>query len=102
MDKGDNVDLRCPDCGNNSTYHVNDVIAIPNKYVILIATVVLIVACPIIGYFIYDYLFNINWSYSFLSFSGIILFPVTVYGMLLKSDRTAVSGFNRSRLRDKN
>lgn len=101
MEKGENFTLTCKKCNDSSKYHVNNFTAEPNKYVLLIAGIIFLIATPLIGYFIYDYLFRMAWIYAIVAVLGVLLIPVTVYGLLLRDDRNKCNSFNRTKMSEK-
>ena len=100
MDKGEILEFTCKNCGAKDKYHVNRFRAEPNKYLLLGALLVLLIGTPIIAYYVYEYLYKTNWSYSIHVLALVIVVPVTAYGLLLKDDRTKRNAFNWSSLKE--
>lgn len=93
MKKGDNLELRCHECGKQSKYHLNDVRASKSKYllpIMLSISVVMAIAGTVI-----------LWDFGWVA-SATISVPFMMWFATISSEEKNISGFNLHRISDKN
>ena len=97
--KGEYLDLTCNNCNTADKYHVDSLSASPGRLAQIVALLIFIVGTPTILLFIWEPLWTLTWSYAILAIAGLLLIPVTIYGLILKDDQRKVSSFNRHKLK---
>jgi hypothetical protein len=97
--KGEYLELTCKNCNTTGKYHVDSLSASPSRFTQIVAFLIFILGTPTLIYFIWEPLWTLTWSYAILAIAGLLLIPVTVYGLILKDDQRRVSSFNRHKLK---
>ena len=97
--KGEYLELTCNICNMADKYHVDSLSASPSRLAQIVALLIFIVGTPVLLFFIWEPLWTLTWSYAILAIAGLLLIPVTVYGLILKDDQRRVSSFNRHKLK---
>ncbi|MCZ4409463.1 hypothetical protein O3Q51_11630 [Cryomorphaceae bacterium 1068] len=97
--KGEYLDLTCKKCSSTDKYHVDSLYAQPSRFTQITAFTVFVIGTPLILLLLWETLWKIKWIYAILVLAGLLLVPVTIYGLILKDDRMRVSSFNRHKLK---
>jgi hypothetical protein len=98
-EKGEYLELTCKQCGSAPKYHVDELKAKPSRLAHIVALVIFLVGTPLMFMVLREPLQRTAWLYALAAIVGLLLVPVTVYGLIMKDDRTRVSTFNRHKLK---
>ena len=97
--KGEYLELTCNNCNTTDKYHVDSLSASPSRLAQIVSFLIFIIGTPTLLFFNWEPLWALTWSYAILAIAGLLLIPVTVYGLILKDDQRRVSSFNRLKLK---
>ena len=95
MRYGENKELTCKKCNNKSLYNISDIKATESNIPRLIGLIVFLCGTPLLIFFLWDYLW-IKYIYAVVSMATLILLPVSIYRILIKSEENKTRFFNQS------
>ena len=97
---GSHIDLTCRKCGHKDLYSVNELQAVENKLLRILALILFLGGTPLLWFLILKYAGssrNIYFYAGLIALSGI---PLAVFSILLKEQGKKIRRFNRFQIRD--
>jgi hypothetical protein len=89
--KGEFIELSCMNCNTTDKYHVDRLSTRPSWLAHVFALTILLIVTQLLLFFIWEPICSLTWSYAIIAIVSLLLIPVTLYGLILKDDRTRVS-----------
>jgi hypothetical protein len=107
FDKGKKIELTCKKCVSRNNYHPNELRAIKNKFISILAFLISIIGTITILYFIREYYFDhkeyieSNKNYSSVGkLFGFLVIPIIVYQLIEKSQEKNIKRFNSYKIKE--
>ena len=91
---GKNPELQCNYCNETHKYNLNEIKAVPNKILLLIASAIFLIGTGLTIYFLWDYFFKTSDIYSIAVLAGMIGFPYLIYEAINSIHRQKINYFN--------
>jgi len=99
MNDGETIKLNCKSCGERNLFTVDEFYAKESKLAKIIAGLIFLIGTPFVLFLTYPILSESRNHYIIYVISGLLLFPVIVYAILKKQERTRINSFNRIKLK---
>jgi hypothetical protein len=96
--KGEVIKMNCPGCHTTSDFHVDDVVAVDNKIVAAIASIILVGGMIVVFVIVSRYITRMTHVYVGAAI-GVIMAPFMVYWVVIGSQRDRVETFNRHKVK---
>jgi hypothetical protein len=98
--RGEEFELKCPNCKAICRYHVDEVSAEENKVILILALVVFFLGTPLIVYQAWGYLFRLANIYAIGGLVGVVIVPFLIFTVISRSQEEKVRNFNRYKIKD--
>ncbi len=91
--------LNCKNCGTDSEFHVDELLAKQSKVAQIAAGLIFLIGTPLIFFLVNPVFQESRSHYAIYVIGGFLSVPLIAYAIINKQDQTRVSDFNRRKLK---